>query len=154
MVVQSLSHVWLFETPWITVLQASLSYSISWSLLKHMSIELVMPSNHLILCHPLSSCLQPFPASVSFPKSQFFTSGSQSIGASVSVLPMNIQGWSPLGLTGLISCSPRDSPELGSISSSVFSFLYGPTLTSTHDYWKNHSFDSMDLCRQSDVSAF
>ena len=107
MVVQSLSHVWLFETPWITVLQASLSFSISWSLLKHMSIELVMPSNHLILCHPLSSCLQPFPASVSFPKSQFFTSGSQSIGASVSVLPMNIQGWFPLRLTGLISLQSK-----------------------------------------------
>ena len=70
-----------------------------------MSIELVMPSNHLILCHPFSSCLQSFPAPGSYPISWLFASGGQSIGTSVSpsVLPMNIQGWLPLGLTGLIS---------------------------------------------------
>ena len=64
-----------------------------------------MPSNHLILCLPLLLCLQSFPASGSFPVSQFFKSGGQSIGvsASASVLPMNIQDWFPLGLTGLIS---------------------------------------------------
>ena len=69
-----------------------------------MSIESVMPSNYLILCHPFSSCLQSFSASGSFPVSQFFASGGQSIGASASasVLPMNIQGWFHLGLTGLI----------------------------------------------------
>ena len=77
--------------------------SLSPSLLKLMSIESVMPFNHLILCHPFSSCPQPFPASGSFPMSQFFTSSGQSIGTSVSVLPMSIQGWFPLGLTGLIS---------------------------------------------------
>ena len=82
--------------------------------------------------------------------------GDQSIGASgasasASVLPKNIQDQFPLGLTGLISCSPRDSQESSppaqfkSISSSALSFLYGPTLTSIHDYWKNHSFDYMDL---------
>ena len=71
-------------------------------LLKLMCIELEMPSNHLILCHPLSSCLQSFPASGSFPGSQFFTSGGQSIGASASVLLMNIQDWFPLGLTGYL----------------------------------------------------
>ena len=72
---------------------------------KLMSIESVMPFNHLILCHPLSSCLQSFPASGSFPMSRFFTSGGQSIGASVlaTVLPMNFQDWFPLELTGLIS---------------------------------------------------
>ena len=66
------------------------------------SIELVMPSNHLILCRPFSSHLQSFPASGSFPVSQFFPSGGQSIGVSAlaSVLPMNIQDWFPLGLTG------------------------------------------------------
>ena len=73
------------------------------SLLKRMSIQLVMPSNHLILCHPLSSHLQSFPASESFQMTQFFASGGQSIGASVSVLPMNIQDWFPLGWTGWIS---------------------------------------------------
>ena len=69
-----------------------------WSLLKLMSIESVMPSNHLVLFIPFSSCLQPFPASGSFPKSQFFTSGSPSIRvwASASVLSMNIQDWFPL----------------------------------------------------------
>ena len=76
----------------------------SWSLLKLMSIESVMPSNHLILCHPILSCLQSFPASGSFLVGQFFASGGQSIGvsASASVLPMIIQDWFPLGLTGLI----------------------------------------------------
>jgi len=73
--VHSLSSVLLFVTPWTTSCQASLCITNSRSLLKLMSIELVMLSNHLILCHPLSSCLQPFPASGSFPKSQFFVSG-------------------------------------------------------------------------------
>ena len=89
---QLLSHVHFFATPWTEVHQASLSFTISWSLLKLMSIESVMPSNHLILCCPFSSCLQSFPASGSFPVSQFFTSGGQSIvaWASASVLPMSI----------------------------------------------------------------
>ena len=97
--VQSLSRAWLFATPWTTAHQASLSISSSQSLLKLMSIELVTPSNHLILCCPFSSCPQSFPASGSFPSSQFFASGGQSIGASASasVLPMNIQDWFPLG---------------------------------------------------------
>ena len=91
--VQSLSRIRLFATPWTAARQASLSFTNSWSLLKPMSIESVMPSNHLILCHPFSSCLQSFPASGSFPMSQLFASGGQTIGASasVSVLPMNIQ---------------------------------------------------------------
>ena len=82
------------SSPWTAAHQASLSFTISWSLLKPKSIEAVMPSNHLILCHPFFSCLQSFPASGSFPMSQLFISGGQSIGASAlaSVLPMNIQG--------------------------------------------------------------
>ena len=104
-VVQLLSPVWLFVTPWTAACQISLSFTISWNPLKLMSIELVMPSNHLILHRPLSSCLQSFPASGSFLKSWFSASGGQSIGASVaaSALSINIQGWFPLGLTGLIS---------------------------------------------------
>ena len=100
--VQSLSRVQLFVTPRTAACQASLSITNSWSLLKFKSIDLVMPSNHLILCCPLSSCLQSFPASGSFPRSQFFASGGQSIGASASasLLPLNIQDWFPLGLTG------------------------------------------------------
>ena len=97
-IVQSFSCVRLFVTPWTAAHQASLSFTISRSLLKLMSIESVMPSNHLILCHPtissfvipFSSRLQSFPASGSFPVSQFFTSRGQSIGASTLVLPMNI----------------------------------------------------------------
>ena len=74
----------------------------------------MMPSSHLILRHPLSSCFQSFPASGSFPVSQLFTSGGQSIGASasVSVLPMNIQVWFPLGLTGLISLQAKGLPRV------------------------------------------
>ena len=102
--VQSLSHVRLFVTPWTAAHQASLSTTNSQSLLKLMSIESVMPSNHHILCHPISSCLQSFLASGSLPMGQFFRSDGQSIGvsASVSVLPMNIQDWFSLGLTDLI----------------------------------------------------
>ena len=96
--VQSLSRVWLFVTPWTAARQASLSITNSQSLLKLMSIELVMPSNSSSVI-PFSSCLQSFPASGSFPKSQFFAWDGQSIGisASASVLPMNIQDWFPLG---------------------------------------------------------
>ena len=103
--VQSLSRVRLFVIPWTAAHQTSLSFAISRSLFKLMSIESVMPSNHLILCSPLSSCPQPLPASGSFPKSHCFASGGKNIGASplASVLPMNIQGCFPLGLIGLIT---------------------------------------------------
>ena len=100
--VQLLSRVWLFETPWTATLQASLSITNSWSLLKLMSIKLVMPSNHLILCHPL---LLPsmFPSIMGLFK-WVCSSGGQGIGASASasVLPMNSQDWFPLGWTGWI----------------------------------------------------
>ena len=112
----------------------------------HWLLELAQTQVHW--CHPtvsssdvpFSSCLQPFPASESFPMSQFFLSGSQSIraSASASVLPMNIQDWFPLGLTGWISLLSRG---LTSINSLALSFLYNLTLTSIHNYWKNHSFD-------------
>ena len=100
--VQSLSSVWLFVTPWTAALQASLSITNSQSLLKLMSIELVMSSSHPSSVVPFSSCLQSFLASGSFQMSQFFASGGQSFEVSASVLPMNIQDWSPLGRTGLI----------------------------------------------------
>ena len=86
-VVQSLSHVWLFAAPWTAACQAPLSSTISWSLLKFMSIESVMLSNHLILCCPFSFCLQSFPAPRSFPMDWFFSSGGQSIEASTEVGP-------------------------------------------------------------------
>ena len=98
---------------------------------------------------PFSSRLQSFPGSGSFPMSQSFTSSSQSIGVSVSasVLPMNIQGWFPLGLTGLISLQSKGpqksspTPQFKSINSLMLSFPDSPILTSVHDYWKNHRFD-------------
>ena len=103
--VQSLSCVWLFVTTWTAACQASLSITNSQSLLKLMSIESVMPSNHLILCHPLLILPSIFPSIgvLLFLMSQFLASGGQNIGASASVLLMNIQDWFPLGLTGLIS---------------------------------------------------
>ena len=120
-------------------------------------------------CHPtisssvasFSPCLQSFPASGSFPVSHFFTSGGQSIGvsASTSVLPMNIlisfrMDWLDLlAVQGTLQES-SPTPQFKSINSSALSFLYSPTLTSIHDHWKNHSLDEMDLCCQSNVSAF
>ena len=152
----SFSHVQLFVTPRTAACQAPLSSTVSRNLLEFMSIESVMLSVSFSAA-PFSFCPQSFPASGSFPVSWLFASGGQSFGASAlsSVLPVNIQGWFPWS-----PCSPRDSqesyptPQFKSINSSVLSFLYGPTLTSIHDYRKNHSFDCMDLCGQSDVSAF
>ena len=143
-VVQKLSHAWFCVTPWTVALQASLTFTVSQSLLKLMSIESVKPSNHLILCLPFSSCPQSFPASGSFPMNLLTVSGGQSTGpsASASVLPMNIQGWQVWS-----SCYPRNSqesspaPQFGSISSSALNLLYGTALTFVHDYWKNNSFD-------------
>ena len=137
-------------------------FTISGSLLKLMSIESVMSVNHLIFCCRLLFSPQSFPASGSFPMSKLFPSGGQSIGASASasVLSMNIQGWFPWRLTGLIFLQSRDSqesspaPQFESINYLVLSLLYGPTLTSVHDYWKNHSFDYTDIYQPSDVSAF
>ena len=110
---------------------------------------------------PFFSCLQSFPASGSFQMSQLLATGGQSIGvsASASVLPMNIQDWLPLGWTGLISLQPKGlSRVFSNTTAEKHQFfnaqLYSPTLTSIHDYWKNHSFDWTDLCWQSNVSAF
>ena len=103
----SLSRVWLFETPWTAACQASLSIIDSWSPPKLMSIELVMPSNHLILCSPLLLLPSIFPSTRVFPMSQFFTSGGQSIGGLASVLPMNIQDWFLSGLPGWISLQSK-----------------------------------------------
>ena len=147
--VQSLSRVRLFVTPWTTARQASLFITNSRCLPKLMSVESVSHPTISSSVLPFSSCPQSFPASGSFQTSQLFSSGGQSIGvsASTSVLPMNTQDWSPLAWIGCISLQLRDSqessprPQFKSINSSVLSFLYSPTLTSIHDYWKNHSLD-------------
>ena len=103
--VQSLSYVQFFVTPWTAAHQASSSITNSQSLLKLMSIESVMPSNHLILCHPLLLSSSVFPSIMSFPMNWLFASGAQSTGvsASSSVLSMNTQDWFPLGWTGWVS---------------------------------------------------
>ena len=107
--------------------------------------DAIQPSHPAI---PFSSCLQSFPASGSFPVSRLFDSGGQSVGgsASASVLPMNIQGWFPLGLTGFYLLAVQGALKSflqhhsSKVKSLVLRLLYGPILTSTHDYWKNQSF--------------
>ena len=147
--VLSLSHVRLFMTPWTTVHKASQSIINSWGLLKFMSIESLMTFQPFHLQSIPFSHLQSFPASQSFPISQFFTAGGQSIGvsASASVLPMNIQNWFPVGLTGSNSFQSRGlSRVFSSTIDQKHKFFeaqlsLSPTLTSIHDYWENHNFD-------------
>ena len=144
--VQLLSHVRLFVTPWKPGLPV---HHQSQSLLKLMSTKSVMPSNHLILCCPL------LPLSSSFPSIRIFSNESVlhirwpkywRASASASVLPMNIQDWFPLGWTGWISLQSKELSRVFSnttVQKHQFfnTAFYGPTLTSIHDYWKNHSFD-------------
>ena len=154
--VQLLSYVQLFATPWTSALQASLSFAVSWSLLKLMSIESVMPCNHLIFCCPLLFLPSIFPSIKVFSSETVFTSDGSIIGTSASVLPMYIQSWFPVGLTDL-PCFPRESQEsspalqLESINSLALLLLYGSTLISIHGYLKKHSFDEMELGWQSDL---
>ena len=141
--VQSLSHVQLFVTPWTTACQASLSIISSWSLPKFMSIESVMPSNHLILCLPLLLLPSIFPSIRVFSnESALRIRWPEYWSFSFSISPSNEH---PGLITQVESpCSPRDSqessptPQFKSINSTVLSFLYSPTLTSIHDHWKNH----------------
>ena len=109
--VQLLSCVRLFATPWTAVCQASLSITNSWSLPKLMSTESVMPSNHLILYHPLPLPPSIFPSIRVFQMSQLFASGGQSVSASISVLPMNTQDWSLLGWTCVLSVNSSSEHE-------------------------------------------
>jgi len=129
--VQLLSHVRLFATPWTAICQASLSITNSQSLLKLMSIESVMPSNHFILSHPLLFLLSIFPSIRVFPSSQFFSSGGQSNGvsASASVLPMHIQDWFPSGWTGWISLQSK-----------------GPSRVFSNTTVQKHQFFGAQLC--------
>ena len=144
-------------TPWTAAFQAFLSITNSQAYSNSRPLSWWCHPTVSFSVVPFSSLLQSFPASGSFPVSQFFTSGGQSIGvpASASVLPMNIQDWFPLRCTGWISLQSKglsrvfSTPQFKSINSSALSFLYGPTLTPIHDYWKNHDFDQMDLCWQS-----
>ena len=122
-------------------------------------IESVMPSTHLILCRPL--LFLP----LNFKKGLFQWVSSSQVAkvrapASTSVLPMTIQDWFLLGLAGSIFLQSKtlsrvfSNTTFKSINSSALSILYGPTLSSVHDYWKNHNFNWTDLCQQANVSAF
>ena len=113
-VVQSLSCVWLFATPWTAAHQASLSFSSPRACWESCPLSRWCHPTISSFLAPFSSCLQSFPVSGSFPLSLLFTSGGQIIGASASasVLPMNIQGWFPLGLTGLISLQSKGLPRV------------------------------------------
>ena len=160
--VQLLSPLRLFVTPWITAHQASLSLTNSWSLHKLMSIESVMPSNHLILCHPLLLLPSIFPRirvfsneSVLCIRQPNYWSLSVSISPSKEysgLISIRMDWLNLLAVQGTLESSP--TPQFKSINSLVFSSLYSPTLTSIHECWKNHSFDQMEFCWQSSVSAF
>ena len=145
----SISHVRLFVTPWTVACQASLSIINFWSLLKLMSIVLVMPSNYLILCHP-----HLFPSSI-FPSIRVFSNESVlhirwskywsfSFSFSLSneysgLISFRMDWLDLLAVQETLESSP--TPQFKSINSSALSFLHSPTLTSIHDHWKNHSFD-------------
>ena len=147
--VQLLSRDWLFETPWIAAHQGSLSITNSRSSLKLISIELVMPSSHLILCHP------PFLLPLIPPSIRVFSNEStlhmrwpKYWSLSFSIIPskehpglvsFRMDWLDLLAVQGTLK-SPS-TPQFKSINSSVLSFLHSPTFTSIHDYWKNHSFD-------------
>ena len=151
-------------TPWIEACQAPVSSTISQSWLKFMSTELLILSNHLILCRSSRLCLQSFPASGSFPMSWLFTAGGQSTSSSASAtaLPVNIQDWFPLGLTDLISLQSKGLSRRVLFSTTVQMhqfFETQPSLwTNSHIHtWlleRKHSFDYIEFCQQSDVFAF
>ena len=143
--IQSLSCVRLFLTPWTAARQASLSITISQSLLKLMSIELMIHSNYLILCHPL---LLPsiFPSirffsngsvlHIRWPKYWTFTFNTSLFNEYLGLISFRIDWFDLLAVQGTLNSHP--TPKFKTINSSALSFLYGPTLTPIHDYWENH----------------
>ena len=147
--VQLLSHFWLFATPWTAARQASLSVPNSWSLCKLMSIELVISSNHLILCRPFLLTPSIFPRIRVFSnESTLHIRWPKYWSFSFNISPSNeYSGWISfrmdwldlLAVQGTRKSSP--TPQFKSINSSALSLLHSPTLTSKHDYWKNRSLD-------------
>ena len=150
-------------TPWTAAFQASLSITCFWSLLKFMFIELVMPSNHLILCHPLlllpsiflrvrifsnESALQN-----RWPKYWSFSFSISPSNEYSGLISFRMDWFDLLAVQGTLkNLLWHHSSETSILWCLVF--FYGPTLTSIHDYCKNHSFDYMYLCRQINASAF
>ena len=147
-VVQSLSCVWLFVTPWTAAGQASLSFTISQSLLKLMSIESVIPSYDLILCHPLLLLPSIFPSTrvfsnelallIRWPKYWCFNFSINPSNEYSGLISFRIDWFDLLAVQGTLKHS-SPTPQLKVIKSLVLSLVYGPALTCIHDYWKNHS---------------
>ena len=162
--VQSLSRIQLFATPWTPACQASLSFTISLSLFKFMSTESEMASNHLILCRPLPLLISVFPSIRVFSNeftlhvkwTKYWTFSISLSNEYSRLMSFRIDTdwlvWSPYIPKDSRESSPASQFE--NISSLVLSLLYGLTLTSTHDYWKTHNFDYMDVCQWSNVSVF
>ena len=139
---RSLSHVRLFETPWTVACHVPLFSTISRVCWNSCSLSWCCYLTLSSFASPFSFCHQSFRASGSFPMSRPLTSDGWSIGTAASILPVNIQGWFPLGLTGLISAVQRilkessQVPQFESSNSLMLSLRYGPTLTSVNDHWK------------------
>ena len=158
--VQSLSCVWPFATPWTAAHQLFLSFTISQNLLKLMSIESVMPSNHLILCRPLLLLPSIFPSirvfsnesvlHIRWPKYWSFSFSINPSNEHSGLISFRIDWFDLLAVQGTLKES-SPTPQLKSINSSAFSFLYSPTLTSIHDFWKNHSFDFIAAMKLKDA---
>ena len=152
-VVQLLSHVWLFVTPCTVAFQASLSFTVSWSLHQLMSFESVMPSNHLILCHPLLLLHTIFPSirvfssesglCIRWPKYWKFSFSISPSSEYSGLISFNTDWLYLLAVQGILESSP--TPQFKSINSVALSLLYGPILTSIHDYWKNLTFISKGM---------
>ena len=158
--VQLLSRIWLFGTPWTAARQASLSITNSWSLLRFMSIELVMPSNHLILCHPLLLPSSIFPSirvfsselvlCIKWPKYWSFSiSPSNEYSGLISYRMDRLDLLADQGT--LKSLLQHHSSKASILRHSAFFVLQ---LSAIHDYWKNYSLDKMDFCWQTNVCAF
>ena len=161
-VIQSLSHVWLFVTPWTAACQASLCFTIFQSLLKLMSIESVIPSNHLIFCCPLLLLPSMFPSIRVFSnQSALCIRWPKYWSFSFSIFPVNIQGWFPLGLTGLISLQSKGLSRVFSkttIWKDQFFYAYPSLWSNSHIHiWlleKTTALTIQTFCRLSNMSAF
>ena len=160
--VQSLSCVWLFVTPWTAACQASLSITNSQSLPKPLPIESVMPSSHLILCHPLL-LLPPIPPSIRvfsnestlrrmWPKNWSFSFSISPSNEYPGLIYFRIDWLDLLAVQGTLKSLLQHHSSKASIFQHSAFFIV--QLTSMHDHWKNHSLDQTDLCWQSNVSAF
>ena len=150
--VQSLSCVQLFVNPWTAAHQASLSIPTPWvysNSYVHWVGDAIQPSHPLLSSSPPTFNLSQHPGLFKWVSSLHQVAKVLELQLQHQFLPMNIQDWFPLGRTDLIFVLSKGSsptPQFKSINSSEFRFLYGPTLTAIHDYWKNHSFDQVELC--------